>query len=593
MAEATSTPGDKLDQLIKVLQNSWNFDDDEFPNAKRKLQELNWTASSLTKAFLTAQLRGTLPQTDSSTEEKADQSKGASTLIDMAAASIRDELARSDDLTADLGTTIDGLPSNLLEQVLASGRTTYPVLRALLNQFKGKSEKLLKFPDVDDAVLRNGHYIRSRSHEANKDSKYLVTLEELTTMLGGSPNDDILEFQRKQPPLNSFQFLDSQRQRSMKILSNSVVFQKTFDRITDGILTGLDWSNIFIAGGMALTTLMCTDEVQETDKKSKEADIDLYIYGLDAAEANAKVEHIYDVWNNNLPDSGKEARTRQGKPLTCNKMVVKNAKTITLIPEYPNRRIQIILKLCYSPTHVLQTFDLDACALGYDGKQVLMLPRCARAIETGYSVFCMDLIFGHHLGHRRASREPRLFKYADRGFGIRILPSYIEALEAGCSENGGEKPVRRRIPTKVAGMERVVKKQYESLEAFRKPQGAEPGLKTLKRVVQLGRSFATKYVNTAKHNGRARKHGPLVDYGHYEEYNYGTSPDIEPGPIEIYITDMDHTGSVLERPDTRHGLGSLELLMRHSEIWRLDALGEVRYVFQSMPFLLIVLTHPT
>jgi len=579
MAEEISPPGDNLDQLIEVLQNSWNFNDDEFPNAKRKLDEFEWTASSLTQAFLDAQLQGSLPQTDENTDGKADQSKGASTLVDMAAASLRDELVNSDNLIADLDTTIDGLPRHLLEQVLASGRTTYPVLRALINQFKGNSEKLSKFPDIDEAVLRNGHYIRSRSHEANKDSKYLVTLEELTTMLGGSPNDDILEFQRKQPPSNSFQFLDSKRQRSMKVLSNSVAFQKTFDRITDGILTGLDWSNIFIAGGIALTTLMCTDEVQKTDKKSKEADIDLYIYGLDAAEANAKVDHIYDVWNSNLPDSGKEARTRQGKPLTCNKMVVRNAKTITLIPEYPNRRIQIILKLCHSPTHVLQTFDLDACAVGYDGKQVLMLPRCARAIETGYSVFCMDLVFGHHLGHRRASREPRLFKYADRGFGIRILPSYIKALEAGCGGKEGDKPVRKRIPAKAASMELVVKQQYESLEAFRKPQGTEPGLKTLKRVVQMGSNFATTYVNAAKRNGGARKYGSRMDYGHYEDYDYGESPDLGPGPIEIYITDMDYAGSVVEKPDARHGLGSLELLMRHSETWRLDALGDVRYVF--------------
>ena len=82
----------------------------------------------------------------------------------------------------------------------------------------------------------------------------------------------------------------------MKILANIVVFQKRFNRITNGILEGLDWSKVFIAGGIALTTLLCTDEAQETASLSKDADIDLYMYGLDAEGANAKAKHIYNVW---------------------------------------------------------------------------------------------------------------------------------------------------------------------------------------------------------------------------------------------------------------------------------------------------------
>jgi len=36
-----------------------------------------------------------------------------------------------------------------------------------------------------------------------------------------------------------------------------------------------------------------------------------------------------------------------------------------------------------------------------------MLPRCARALETGYTAFTMDLVYGHHLGDRRATQEMR------------------------------------------------------------------------------------------------------------------------------------------------------------------------------------------
>lgn len=59
----------------------------------------------------------------------------------------------------------------------------------------------------------------------------------------------------------------------------------------------------------------------------------------------------------------------------------------------------------------------------------------------------MNLIEGHYLGERRASQEQRflslqiltfpaadnieacrVFKYADKGYGIRFLPSYVDAL---------------------------------------------------------------------------------------------------------------------------------------------------------------------
>ncbi|KAG8841023.1 hypothetical protein FRC20_005297 [Serendipita sp. 405] len=67
--------------------------------------------------------------------------------------------------------------------------------------------------------------------------------------------------------------------------------------------------------------------------------------------------------------------------------------------------------------------------MGYDGEQLYMLPRAARALETGYNVFTMDMVQGHYLGTRRASQEQRVFKYARKGYGIRILPSYLDALK--------------------------------------------------------------------------------------------------------------------------------------------------------------------
>lgn len=91
--------------------------------------------------------------------------------------------------------------------------------------------------------------------------------------------------------------------------------------------------------------------------------------------------------------------------------------------KYPIKRIQIVLKLVKNPKEVLLNFDLDPCSLGFDGSELWLLPRAARALESelnrgthlakpnvskaGYSVFTMDLIHGHYLGERRASQESR------------------------------------------------------------------------------------------------------------------------------------------------------------------------------------------
>lgn len=89
-----------------------------------------------------------------------------------------------------------------------------------------------------------------------------------------------------------------------------------------------------------------------------------------------------------------------------------------------------------------------------------------------------------------------MLTYAHRGFGVRILPSYIKALEAG----GGKRkdPVQKKIPLDLGRMEQDVKEQYDNLESFRKPQGGEPGLKTLKRVAQMGRNSVKTYVDVAR-----------------------------------------------------------------------------------------------
>ena len=75
--------------------------------------------------------------------------------------------------------------------------------------------------------------------------------------------------------------------------------------------------------------------------------------------------------------------------------MVRNTKTVTFLISYPTRRLQVILKLSASPTDILLSFDLNQCAIGFNRTSIVMLPRCARALETGYTVFCSDLVHGY------------------------------------------------------------------------------------------------------------------------------------------------------------------------------------------------------
>ncbi|KAL9933432.1 hypothetical protein V8E36_007608 [Tilletia maclaganii] len=213
--------------------------------------------------------------------------------------------------------------------------------------------------------------------------------------------------------------LDHHRPASIAI-NDLKHFQARFDSMTGSILQGLDWSNVLVAGGIALAALTSTTDAEAA--KSEGSDIDLYLYDLTFEQANAKLQEIEEVFANNLPidkDSGKKLSYG----------VLRNSLTITFIPErYPHRRVQVVLKLCSNPMSILLNFDLDQVALGYTGAEVWMLPRTARALITGYTTFTMDLIHGSFLSPRKATQDQRLFKYAERGYGIRFLPSFVQTL---------------------------------------------------------------------------------------------------------------------------------------------------------------------
>jgi hypothetical protein len=84
------------------------------------------------------------------------------------------------------------------------------------------------------------------------------------------------------------------------------------------------------------------------------SDVDLFLYGLETEEqANQKLLEIYEAITDAVPNT-----------VIC----FRSKYAVTLVSQYPYRHIQIILRLYKSPAEILMGFDVDCCAVGYDGK---------------------------------------------------------------------------------------------------------------------------------------------------------------------------------------------------------------------------------
>lgn len=574
-------------ELPPFLFNAWRFGQYQETIAKKRNELDGWTVSSLVETCFKFQMNShkTLQET------RARKKSTTPSLFSITTGNFLEELNNSDNPQVVLRTSAAKLDEYTWRHFLKDPRPTYKVLRALysltlLDVGISSAPTSRRAVDIDEAILRNEKYIPSRGDAENADGKYLVGLSDLCTAVGACPGGrNRMMFTRVNPPKGGLEVLDERRARVMYLQPNDQTFIQAFGYATNGILQGLDWANVFVAGGKVLSTLICANDAWESG-------IDLYIYGLDAEQANEKVRHIYQVWSGNLPASNQE------------KLVVKNPKTIDLLPSYPNCRVQIVLKLVSSPTKALLNFDLDASAVGFDGSRVLMLPRCARAIETGYSVFTMDLIWGHHLSGRKKTQQSRVFKYADRGFGLRILPSYAKSLE----EDGLERRSHKDDMIDLDGYDKV---NGLGVKRTRKPDGVqEPGLKTLQRIACLGRNYVQRhYYKTTPlaifpdHPSRVQGQSSEERENDREDENKWQDEvtckeafaraEKENNAIReanklqmeaawgsrrhvIRFGELDTRLMRQGSPNTYRGLSCFELFMRHCEAWRLDALGYAR-----------------
>src|SRR3990167_964216 len=184
-------------------------------------------------------------------------------------------------------------------------------------------------------------------------------------------------------------------------------FRENFEIFTEKQLDALKWDNVFVAGGSVLGCLLPTgNAVSKKERRVyyhqnayKSSDIDIFIYGLSAEQGNRKLIEIFESVK--LAIAGTE-------DVIC----FRSLHAVTIVSRFPYRHIQIILRLYKSPAEVLMGFDIDACSVGYDGKDIWMTPRAHHAIVKQQNTIDMT--------RRSPSYEMRLAKYLERGFSIQI-----------------------------------------------------------------------------------------------------------------------------------------------------------------------------
>ena len=155
-------------------------------------------------------------------------------------------------------------------------------------------------------------------------------------------------------------------------------------RTLEHIFNGLDMTNLLFAGGSVLGALTA-------EKGFENSDVDIFMHGLSPAAAASKCEAVCEHLAYRL----------------CGYACIKSRVAITFVPspEYDKwcteddnderfvrcpdtlPAIQVILTAFKSPYHVLSSFNLDCCGVGYAGTQVLATSQAIRAITHRTNIF--------------------------------------------------------------------------------------------------------------------------------------------------------------------------------------------------------------
>ncbi|CAM9117852.1 unnamed protein product [Scytosiphon promiscuus] len=204
------------------------------------------------------------------------------------------------------------------------------------------------------------------------------------------------------------------RSSGRAVVSRDEFFQQ-FNVFTEGQLTFMDWNNVVAAGGSVLAATHPPPPGPLRDfyhtLAYRSSDVDLFLYGLDEAAATEKVRQIHNA-------------VKLANPKIY---AVRSLRTVTLVSEFPFRKIQIVLRLYKTLAEVLHGFDVDCCSVGFDGHTVWATNRAARSICKRYNVV--------DISRRSPSYESRLFKYGKRGHAVLVKGLEVDRIRPDLRKN--------------------------------------------------------------------------------------------------------------------------------------------------------------
>ncbi|GAA5894706.1 hypothetical protein JCM8208_006049 [Rhodotorula glutinis] len=227
-------------------------------------------------------------------------------------------------------------------------------------------------------------------------------------------------------------------------------FKSALSEATGGVLDKLDWSNVVLGGGAVLSILTG----QQESKSYKGSDLDLFLVGLEPQELIPKVKSMVDQIKAALPpvpqntkrvyDKNYEARevpvasddkewvmehefdwSRQHRGEL---LVLKGFNALTLVPPKTvsgRRPVQIILQSHQTTFDALAGFDLDCCSVGWNGKEVVAVPRAVRALALGANL--LDVKLARRGDPTSSIVSSRSLKYLTRGISL-ALPAAAQSI---------------------------------------------------------------------------------------------------------------------------------------------------------------------
>ena len=128
-----------------------------------------------------------------------------------------------------------------------------------------------------------------------------------------------------------------------------------------------------IAGGSVLRALLRRPPAAAA---FDDTDVDIFIVAEEAADATRLAESIWCA----LAADGEEWVLSRGQYVIN---MIRSGGELASAAQPP---VQIVLRLYESPSEVLHGFDVDPCAVAFDGEGLHALPRAIEALRTGYGV---------------------------------------------------------------------------------------------------------------------------------------------------------------------------------------------------------------